>query len=684
MRDRRTLIAMVLIPLLLYPVLMIVVAQALQVEKARRERETYRIVVPTDGLRRWLTAVLAADESPGAASKPVANQPRQRMTVGGHQFSIEVTGEPLDAAVRASKNQLGLDVEPAVPERSLGDDKNRVVKVYYDPSDYRSEIAMRSIQGVLARQSDRLVTSRLSDAGLKDDLLRPLEVDITSVASPTKLGGALLGQILPFLLVIMSVTGAIYPAIDLTAGERERGTLETLMAAPVPRTQVMAGKFLVVTTVAITSSALNLLSMGATMRFSGVAEAMTRAMPGAGPVSIPTGVLPIVLLAMVPFAVLFSAIMLATCSLARSFKEAQNYMTPVMIAALIPAMVISYMPSVKLSGPVVAMPVANVVVLLRELFAGRYDMLGIAITFGSTCLYAAAAVVGAAKLYGQEAVLFSDVGSYRTLLSRRFIKPAARPSATGALLLAAIVFPLSFYWQTTMATPDMSPGRLATMTMTLLTGCYLLPPLVSASYARLNLRATFSLRVPTIRTVLGTLLIAATCPVVAVAISHWVTRVIPQSEEVARLMGQQEARMLALPTWMLLLTIAVLPAVCEEMFFRGFLLSGLRQRMRPLALCVLIGLVFGLFHADLWRIPTTATLGMVLTWVCLRGGSIYPAMLIHLLNNSAALLATKQDWLGRYLGADGGHGAVAMIACIVALAAGMWIIAPRDQERAAQ
>lgn len=684
LRDRRTLIAMVLVPLLLYPVLMIVVAQALQVEKARRERETYRVVVETDGLRRWLTAVIAADEPPGSESRPATTQPGKRMTVAGHQFEIDLTSEPLAGAVRGGKVQLGVSVEPAVPERALGDDKNRVVRIFYDPSEYRSEIAMRSMQGILARQTDRLIATRLEKAGLREDVLRPLDVDVMSVASPTKLGGALLGQILPFLLVIMTVTGAIYPAIDLTAGERERGTLETLMAAPVPRTQVMAGKFLVVATVAITSSALNLISMGATMRFSGVAEAMTRTMPGAGPVSIPTAVLPIVLLAMVPFAVLFSAVMLATCSLARSFKEAQNYMTPVMIAALIPAMVISYMPSVKLAGPVMVMPVANVVVLLRELFAGRYDAVGIAMTFGSTCLYAAAAVLGAAKLYGQEAVLFSDVGSYKTLLSRRFLKPAARPSATGALLLAAVIFPLSFYWQTTVATPSMSPGRLAGMTISLMLGCYLLPPLLVAWYAKLNLRETFSIRMPGAWTVLGTLLVAATCPVIAVAMSHWIVRMLPQSEEVSRLMGQQEARMLALPTWLLLLTIAVLPAICEETLFRGFVLAGLRDRMGPLAVCVVVGLVFGLFHADLWRIPTTAVLGMVLTWVCLRGGSIFPAMFIHLVNNSAAIISTKFEWLARYLGTGDGHRAGMLCLAGVALVVGLWMIRPRPRGAFAQ
>ncbi len=683
LRDRRTLIAMVLVPLLLYPVLMVVVVQALQVERSRQERATYKIAVPDDALRRWFVAILAADAPTTTASQPeetaAATSPRRRARVSGTQFEIVVVEGALDESVRGGDVQLAVRIEPPPPTDALGGDVNRTVKIYYDPSEVRSEVAMRSMQLILDRQSARFVTERLKKSGLNNDLLTPLRIDEVSVASPARLGGALLGQILPFLLVIMTVTGAIYPAIDLTAGERERGTLETLMVAPVPRTQIMAGKFLVVTTVAITSSALNLISMGATMRFTGIAEAMSAALPNAGPVAIPLQVLPIVLAAMIPFAVLFSAVMLATCSFARTFKEAQNYMTPVMIAALIPAMIMSYMPSVRLAGPITVIPVANVVVMLRELFVGRFDVAAMAVTFGSTCFYAAAAVLVAAKLYGQEAVLFSDVGSYRSLLSRRLMRPAPRPGVAMAVLLTAVIFPLSFFWQTSLTTPDMSPQRLAGMTISLMLVCYLLPPLVVAWYTRLDLHETFSLRSPSVRSWLGAFIVAASAPVLSVALAHLVTEWLPQSQEVAKLMSEQERRMLALPTGWLLFTIALLPAVCEEMAFRGFLMSGLRAGLRPVWLCVAVGVVFGLFHADLWRIPTTSVLGIVLAVACYRSGSIFPAMLIHLANNASALLSTQHAWLARYLGADQPHSAVVVAGAGIASMVGLALMSRRSE-----
>ncbi|MFO0972081.1 MAG: ABC transporter permease subunit/CPBP intramembrane protease [Phycisphaerae bacterium] len=585
LRDRRTLIAMLLVPILLYPALMVITVQALAVEKARRERETYRVLVPDERHARWLQAVLAADEvalrDAGGGADPV------RANVRAEQIGVEPREGDLDALIRAGAAQAAVSVDPppdgGPATTGAAIDVNRVIRVAFDPAEFRSAEAARALSRIVARTAQRMVLERVARAGLPADALTPLALAEVSVASAFKLGGALLGQILPFLLVVMTITGAIYPAIDLTAGERERGTLETLMVAPVPVGQIMAGKFLVVVTVAVLSCTLNLLSIGATVRFGGIAEAMSRSSAAVGPISIPIGVLPLVLAAMVPFAVLFSGVMLATCSVARSFKEAQNYMTPVMVTALIPAMTTAYMPSIRLAGVVTVLPVANVVVLLRELFLGHYDWPAIGMTLASTSVYAAAAVFVAARLYGQEAVLFSDVGSYRALFARRFFRPADRPATATALLLVALVFPLSFYVQTALGSADMPARRLATMTVVLLLGCYFLPPVLAAAYLRLRVRTTFSLSPPAPRAWLGAGLVAAAAPLLGSFVSQATQRVLPLSSEYQGALESAETHMLALPVAARLLLFALLPAVCEETLFRGFLLSGLRDRLRPAA-----------------------------------------------------------------------------------------------------
>jgi len=674
LRDRRTLIAMILVPLLLYPVIMIVVVQALHIEKTRRERETYTIVVPDEPHREWLTALLREDdreEPPDDAPPPRPGDPT-RAVIRADQFDVRVADGPLDARVRSGAAAAALEISP--PPDPARPDVNLTIDLFYDPAEFRSEVASRALRALLTRHADRTVRDRLAGFGVTADALRPLEIEPRSVASPRKLGGALLGQILPFLLVIMTVTGAIYPAIDLTAGERERGTLETLMVAPVPASQIVAGKFLVVVTIALFSSALNLASMGATVRFGGVADAMSRALPGAEPIAIPVGVLPIVLLAMVPFAVLFSALMLATCSIARTFKEAQNYMTPVMMAALIPAMITSYMPSVRLTGLVTVLPVANVVVMVRELFLGHYSIAAMLTAFLSTSFYALAAVAFAARLFGQEAVLFSDVGSYRSLLSRRFLRPAPAPSAASALLLLAVIFPLSFHWQAVMAGSDLSSLRLAATTLVLMLGCYLVPTVGVAWYAKLDLRRTFSLRVPRFGACLGAVLVGSATPVLAYTLGQWLLRQLPPPEEIVQQFTAFEQRLAALGTPAMLLLFALLPGVCEEMLFRGYLLAGLRARFRPAALCVVVGLLFGLFHVDVYRVLTAGLLGVVLTYVCWRSGSVLPAILIHVMHNGVSLLAGQERSVSEYVAGAGAPPPGLILTALAALAAGLMIV----------
>ena len=147
---------------------------------------------------------------------------------------------------------------------------------------------------------------------------------------------------------------------------------------------------------------------------------------------------------MVPFAMLSSAILVAVCSFARSFKEAQTYVTPVIILALVPA-VAATLPSIQLKGIFLVVPVGNMVLLTRELFQQTWTWSQVVLVLLSTTLYAAAAIGVAARLFGQEAVLFADAGSYKTLLQRRLFRRSPAPGVMQAVLLMALLFPAAFY-----------------------------------------------------------------------------------------------------------------------------------------------------------------------------------------------------------------------------------------------
>jgi ABC-type Na+ efflux pump permease subunit len=369
-------------------------------------------------------------------------------------YRVEVFSDVREA-VWAGQAHVGVVVDGAELPTPDSQGSARVTLVV-DEAEIRSQIAASGLEAVFKRANERFVERRLRDIGRAIDFIRPLELMHQSISTPEKLGGSVIGQVVALVLVIMTITGAIYPAIDLTAGERERGTLETLMAAPVPTVDLIAGKFVVVASIGMLSAVLNLLSIGGTIYLGGLGSVLTQG----SPLRIPLHTLPLVLVVLVPLAVMFSAMLLAVCSFARSFKEAQNYVMPVMMLALIPA-VVGVLPGAELKGPLLIMPVTNIVILTRELFMGQIDRMAILWVSMSTCLYAGAAVAVAAKLFGQEAVLFSDSASFRALFRRRFFKPADEPSVAQAFLLMAAVYSLNFFIQQTLLKSGVVPGTAA-------------------------------------------------------------------------------------------------------------------------------------------------------------------------------------------------------------------------------
>jgi len=801
LRDRRTLLAMIVVPIVLYPVLMIVIVEALRVEAGRRQAETYTICVPTEEHRLWLEGVLAREDAeraakiaeyqdatsseertkrgqtPGgkeAVGKTGASETEGASETGGadkttdasgfwahlgaDQVKIDVVGrsQSLWDLVAQQKHHLGVLVEPPPSPAHPADNVNRIVQLIYCDTDPRSDFVHGQIESALGGEAQRIARQRVARLPQGEATLTPLLANALSTADPQRQFAKILAMVIPFLLVTMTVTGAMYPAIDLTAGERERATLETLAVAPVPVGQIVAGKFGVIVTIAVTSTLMNLGSMTAMVHFSrldelassmqpsrradalAVEEMIERAsasQPGGTtsmrdrPMSQPDSVsvsatrrlngpdeaspyrqldylrlrheldqkpqqpakfvtmaAPVVLLAMLPFAVLFGAVMLAACSFARTFKEAQNYMMPVMMAAIVPAMVVSYMPTMDLRGIVPVVPVANVVVMMRELFLGNRDLPAMALCLLSTCLYALAAVAVAAKVYGHEAVLFSDVGSYRTLLKRRFFRPSDGPSASMALLAVAVIFPVNFYWQSQLLGTHLSGPRLQVAVASAQVLIFAAPVLLLAWYRRLDVRATFSLRLAKLRDWLAAALLAVSATPLVQFLQTVQFALFPPSAGTQMVFEQQAELLTGGSLLVMLLVFALLPGVCEELLFRGFLLSGIRREARTAHAIILVGLLFGLYHVYIEKILVTSLLGMLLALICLRSGSIFPAILVHVVNNAINLMLARSDsaWgLRELYGVDAVEAAVERgavhfdlrTACYLAVfVVGLWLL----------
>ncbi|MGC3969977.1 MAG: ABC transporter permease subunit [Pirellulales bacterium] len=197
---------------------------------------------------------------------------------------------------------------------------------------------------------------------------RPFEFANDDVAEVDQRRGALWAKILPFLLLIWALTGAFYPAIDLCTGEKERGTLETLLSSPAERTEIVWGKLLTVMLFSVVTAVLNILSMGVTGTLA-VGKMNTEGVEVFGP---PPPLAPIWLfIALLPMAALFSALCIALASIARSTKEGQYYLMPLVLVTM-PLVILPMAPGVELNLGMSLIPVTGVVLLLKMMLEGQY------------------------------------------------------------------------------------------------------------------------------------------------------------------------------------------------------------------------------------------------------------------------------------------------------------------------
>ena len=670
LRDRRTLVAMVLVPMVLYPALILGSLQALEVQVSYLVADKYQVAVASEEAQRWLRRMIdsdparrvteegasaeevaerAADAPAGAADSTEAgaslhrggaNTAKQGVREIPPEYEVVVVAD-VERAVFEGRVHAGILIDGPPP--LVDSESSTPVMILYDESDIRSEIASSGIDGVLTRVNERMLLQRLSQIRKPVAYLHPLLVGQHNVADAQRMTGAVLGQVLPLILIVMTFTGAIYPAIDLTAGERERGTLETLMVAPVPTVDLIAGKFVVVTLVGLLSALLNLISMGGTIYLGGVGSILTH---GAA-LQLPLGALPWIFLLLVPLAVMFAAMLLAVCSFARSFKEAQNYIVPVMMAALIPG-VVGILPGTRLEGPVLIMPVANIAVLTRELLLGKVDYSAIIIVVLTTSLYAGAAVAVAAKLFGQEAVLFADSGSIKTVFQRRFFKPRATPSAASALLVLCVIFSLNFFLLNAIA-KSFTGLPFLNMIAAVLAILLGLGPFLAIKYMRVDAVQTFRLRPPPVPALVAAGCFGCSTWVLAGVWFEFQSQWFPMDPRMLAELERQAAVFTKQPLWAAIFYLALVPALCEELFFRGYVLSGVRANLGKVSSVIVASLAFGVFHYSAQRLVSSAAIGALLALLVVQYRSIWPAMIAHAMHNGITQLAARDDGLAPIL-----------------------------------
>jgi sodium transport system permease protein len=383
LRDRRTLISMIVVPIVLMPVMTIGAGVLTSKIIGQAMKEAPQVMV------------LGGEDSPGVMEK-LHSLKTIRLVPARPDFADLISDKKIRAAVELPKGFEEAQRRGEVP----------TVQIDIYQGELRSTIAAQRLERFFRGLRDTQVRERLVARGLSGSLVKPFEITEKNVASPEKVFGNTFGALLPYLVIVLCLTGAMYPAIDLTAGEKERGTIETILCSPVSRTHLVLGKFLMVLTASLATSALATSSMAATFLgarevLAGLAVDQSNAVRAA---VHPLAILAIFLMVL-PVAVLLSAGLLAIALFAKSYKEAQSYISPLMLVVIIPA-VVALLPGVELNARLALVPVLNTSLVSKEIITGTYHWKYVALIFASSCVYAAAAIFLAVKMFQREDVLF--------------------------------------------------------------------------------------------------------------------------------------------------------------------------------------------------------------------------------------------------------------------------------------
>ncbi|MEI6526562.1 MAG: CPBP family glutamic-type intramembrane protease, partial [Planctomycetota bacterium] len=526
----------------------------------------------------------------------------------------------------------------------------------------------------------------------------PPSVRMVSTATGQKVDAmASLAGILPLILILMTITGAVYPAIDLTAGERERGTMEAMIATPAPRFLLLLSKYVAVVTVAVLTALANLFACWITLSIGGLG----RALLGDRGFSILTlvQILPLLVI----FAAFFSAILLAMCSFARSFKEAQAYLIPVMLVSLAPAL-LTLMPNIEFSTLLGIVPLVNILLLSRDIMTGSPQALPAFAAVFSTLLYAAAALVVASRLFGAESATAGSQETWSDLV-RRPKRSQELPDLGELAVYLALLFPVFFILTNLFGQAGLAIQSKLWINAGLLLVLFLIAPWLVAIYRRLNPRTTFLLGTwegnsprphEKILRGIGVLLCVGLLASGLWVLAFELLRVLTDlgfgaiSLDRSEALEDAKAEFAKIPFWMILVTSAIVPALAEEFFFRGYVMSALRSRLKPLRAVLYSALIFGLFHVingsvlSIERFIPTMFLGLVLGFVAIRTGSLWPGVLLHAIHNGLIFWLTRfsEKELSEWFGSTNQHfPPIWILGSLASVAVGIGVLYYLTQQR---
>lgn len=624
LRDTKTIIVMVMVPLVLYPLIFfgsILLSASILTQSTEKE---------------YKAAVVSEYKNAYSETKKLLEDSLENKE---YHFVVSEISKDEDFENLLREAEYDIILEPGSDEDIFD------ITIYCMNAKVDSSTSSSMVKTVFEEYSDDLVEAKLKEALPEFDELtkNPFEIKTENFATKEESTGMLIGYIMPFFMIVSVLMGSFTIAIDVSVGERERGTLETLLTLPINNLEMMLAKFLAVTTIGVCSVLLNALSFLIMGLVVGSSLKMASSILGGFDVTtfIPS------ILVMLPLVILFTMFVSAVCLCvdftAKSVKEANNLTTPILLIFMLAAG-ISVIPYIKLDYKWALVPIINVTLLIKELFTLNFKADLIAIVFLTTLIYTVIAIFVMTKLFSSEDILFGEgVRSFRLFEKRGNMKEGQIPGAGDNIFLLALIVILTNYLGTGLALKNVLYGAAVGQVIMIVI------PLLYAWYIKADLRKLFSLNKPRVVEIIGTVIFLVAAKLLTNPLLYYLVKTFPSLATQNQNLGGMVTNV---PFPLALFIVGFLPAIAEEAVFRGFLFGSmnLKKRIPVWAAFIISGAAFGAYHMNLFQFIYATLFGIILAYMVYNSKSIFTSALFHLLNNSLSVCYMFYPILEKKLG----------------------------------
>jgi len=608
-RDRRTIITSLVLPIVLYPLIMIAFSSMMSRQEMKLEEQEILIYLNDNILDENSQRIRSELET-------IENlQVMQKMDIY-HETTFHelIEDKSLQAVIELndSLSSTGYQVF--------------ITKIIYDETNERSSKTFQKIRDKLFEIEDELIGERLQQIKINEEILNAIELEKENIAPPEQMLGFALGKFLPYLLIILTISSAAVVASDLVAGEKERRTLETILVSAARRNELVVGKYLTIITISLITVLLNLFSM-----YLSFQHIFSQYQASISDLQLPIANFVLILVLMIPLVTLFSALLLSISTYSRNIKEAQSYQMPVLFGGIMLSMV-SFLPGFELNFGFALIPIVNFSLLFRDIMLGSFETSHLLIVLFSTIILDFITIYISVRLFNNESVLFRTAEEKSLKFWGKEKKNVF--SVQTAILFFIIVLLALFYIGGNWQAKDIANGLVRTEILLIF-----FPTLLILKIAKTDVKKVLRMNPTKPLNFLIVLLIAVPLLILVLIITQLINLIFPIPESYLKAMSEL-LKMENIGLWQIIIIVGVLPGICEEIMFRGYFINVFKKNGFWKSI-IFTALLFGIFHLDPFRLLPATLNGIWLGYLLLKTNSIFVPIFAHFVNNSLAVLIGK-------------------------------------------